>query len=130
MKHWLFKHRAMVAFIALAIATIIALNSSAKHTAQSAARINYQSAVASCHRGNTLRVSINSDLNQAARTEALMVRFMTDAAGARKATYESTHLPADGRAYHQYATLATHARRRIHFKPLAQVNCGHSILKP
>jgi hypothetical protein len=136
--NWIIRHRALVAFIVLALVTMLAINRSASDTAKTAARaasaraaqVNYRSAILSCERANVLRMTISSQIAESSKAEIDQVKFMDDAAEAHKATYEHTHTPSDYIAWHQYAALARDSNAHIHFKPLPLTKCKTVILKP
>jgi hypothetical protein len=135
LKTFIVKNRAVLAFIILAVVTVLAINASARHvaraTASAAAGTLYQGQLASCERNDRLRVQINKRFVQnASKGEQVLVTFLDNAASARLANYNATHLAADKAAADEYARLADIARATVRYEPLQLINCKKVISKP
>lgn len=123
------KHGQLIAFCCLALFGGIAIDQSAHSTAKQSAGVIYQSQLASCIRGNALRVEINSRVDTFNIEKSIVISFLTQAETARLANYKETHQPSDLEAAHGYAHLSKEMQSLSYGKSEI-VDCGTAIKKP
>jgi hypothetical protein len=116
----------LLAFLILAIAGGIAIQATQRHSAD---RL-YQNNLASCERGNELRIESNKRV-PAHRTEATVVLdFLHSAEQARRANYHETHQASDKQAAQQYHALSRRLKAHVHFQDVPVIDCQAVIQKP
>lgn len=127
---YLRKRGIAVAFVALAVAGAVAIDSSAKHEAKSSALVVYDSQLAACHRGNTLRTEINHRVGVVGVQRQVLLQFIESAEAARLSSYANTHQATDKIAADEYASLANQVRTQIHYGTVPIIDCERAIKKP
>ena len=126
---WLQRYGKAVAMVALAVALVVALHITAQDSARNAANQIVASQRDSCHSGNKFRSQVNLNTAYANRERQVVIDFLDNAATARLANYNATHLLADLTASQQYADEAAVVRATVHSIHVPLRDCAKAYPK-
>lgn len=118
------------AYLLLTVVLLLAVSLAQQHAVDTAASALVKSQRAGCVRGNAFRKAVNSPIENAVIQQRVLYDFLSNAAVARRANFDSTHLETDRIASQQYRRLADRVREQVRFIPIQLTDCDAAYPNP
>lgn len=119
MRNFLHRNREILAFVILALITMLALH--AVVTQGDKNLRNAQQAI--CQRANAVVNESNTRIASHKADTHVLEQFLLSARKARHASYKIDHRASDLKAEKEYTALARDLREKVRFHPIPPINC-------